>query len=253
MLKFPAIITASSSSPTIVSFADGTPAELAAMLAAHDAGDIDIMDYWSLGDKRTISHSAMAATNVGETHAAQNRSWVIMDTGAQSGYVFSDNTPVHFVVGCEDSFDEVGYMNSTNTNAGSWDSSARRAWCNNELRASFDEDTRALFKQFKTVTAETYNGSTLKTSLDYFALFTEKEVFGTQTYSNATEAAALKQIKYYEVTANRVKKVNGSAVYWWERSPRSDNSYDFCSVYKNGTASIFNASATRGLAPFGCI
>lgn len=252
-ISFPYIYKEKSSPLEIVTWADGTPAQLAAMLQAHDNGLIDITDYWSLGDKRTISHSAMTATNVGETHAAQSKAWILMDTGAQSGYVFSDNTPVHYVVGMEDCFDETGYMNSTNTNTGSWDSSARRTWCNNELRASFDEDTRALFKQFKTVTAETYSGSTLKTSLDYFALFAEKEVFGTRTYSNATETAALKQIKYYEVTANRIKNVNGSATIWWERSPHSGGGTAFCGVTGGGTANFYSASNTKGLSPFGCI
>jgi len=48
----------------IVSFASGTDQELADMLAAHYAGDIDIHDYWSVGDTRTVSLSAMDATYV---------------------------------------------------------------------------------------------------------------------------------------------------------------------------------------------
>lgn len=237
----------------IVSWANGTPQEIAAMIAAADAGKINLDDYWSLGDKRIISHSAMSATNVGETHAAQSKAWVLMDTGAQSGYVFSDDTPVHYVVGMEDCFDETGYMNSTNTNAGSWNSSARRLWCNNELPASLDEDTRALFKPFKVITASENNSDVLTTSIDKFALFAEKEVFGTKNYSRPAEAAALKQIKYYEVTANRVKKINGSAAYWQERSPGSGNSAIFCRVGSGGTAGNDRASVARGLAPFGCI
>ena len=251
-LVFPHIwIPNSGGQVEIVTWADGTPWQIAMMLLAHDHGLIDITDYWNLGDKRTISHSAMPATNVGETHAAQSRTWVLMDTGTQSGYVFSDNTPVHFVVGTEDCFDEKGYMNSSSTNVGSWESSARRTWCNNELRMSLDEGTRALFKPFKTVTASENNSDTLKTSLDYFALFAEKEVFGTNTYSRAAEANALTQIDYYKVTANRIKNVNGSAAYWWERSPYSGSI--FCGVSSKGSASYNDANNTRGLAPFGCI
>ena len=144
-------------------------------------------------------------------------------------------------------------MNSTNTNAGSWHGCARRTWSNDVLPGSFSEKSRNFFKPFKTVTAETYNGSTLKTSVDKFAFFAEKEVFGTRTYSNATEAAALKQIKYYEVTANRIKNVNGSAAVWWERSPYSDDSNRFCIVNSNGSAYYNSAGSARGLAPFGCI
>lgn len=251
MLKCPAIIPKQASS-RIVSFADGTPAQLAAMLALHDAGEIDINDYWSVGDTRLITHSAMPATNVGETHAAQYRTWVIMDTGANSGYKFADDTPVHFVVGTQNSFLETGYMNSTNTNTGSWDSSARRAWCNNELRASLDAGTRALFKQFKTVTAAENNVDTLTASLDYFAMFAEKEVLGTSSYGRLAEANALTQLEWYKTTANRIKTVNGTASYYWERSPRSNNQL-FCAISHAGAGYSSNASSANGLAQFGCI
>jgi hypothetical protein len=251
-LSFPYIYI-QKSSLDIVSWANGTEDEIAAMLEAAFAGTINLSDYWSVNDERVFHHSAMAATGVGESHAAQDQTWVIMDTGENSGYVFEDDTPVHFVVGMKNGFNETGYMNSTNTNAGSWHGCARRTWSNDVLPGSFSEKSRNFFKPFKTVTAETYNGSTLKTSVDKFAFFAEKEVFGTRTYSNATEAAALKQIKYYEVTANRIKNVNGSAAVWWERSPRSDASGSFCDVNSNGTATSNNAGSARGISLFGCI
>lgn len=251
-LLFPYIYK-NNSSVEIVTWADGTEDQIQAMLDAAFAGKINLSDYWSVGDERVIHHSAMAATGVGKSHAEQDQTWVIMDTGENSGYVFEDDTPVHFVIGMKDCFNETGYMNSTNTNAGSWDGCARRNWCNNVLPGSFPTKTRSFFKPFKTITAETYSGSTLKTTVDNFALFAEKEILGTRTHSNTTEANALKQIKYYEVTANRIKNVNGAAAIWWERSPYSDNSDYFCYVGSNGTAHANNASNTRGLAPFGCI
>ena len=56
----------------IVTWADGTYDEIKAMLSAHYAGIIDISDYWSVGDTRTIPISAISATGVGETQSAQN-------------------------------------------------------------------------------------------------------------------------------------------------------------------------------------
>lgn len=237
----------------IVTWADGTEDQIQAMMDADYAGLINLSDYWSVGDKRVIHHSAMAATGVGESHAAQDQTWVLMDTGENSGYVFEDNTPVHFVVGMKDCFNENGYMNSTNTNTKSWDNCARRTWCNNVLPGSFPTKTRNFFKPFKTITVESNGSSTLKTSIDYFALFAEKEVFGKYTYGRPAEADALTQIDYYKVTANRVKKVNGSGAYWWERSPRSLNSARFCNVSTDGEPAFDNASSAKGLAPFGCI
>jgi hypothetical protein len=237
----------------IVTWADGTDAQIAAMIAAADAGKINLADYWSVGDERVVSLSAMAATGVGETHTAQNATFVLMDTGANSGYKDVNDNPINFIVGMKDSLNETGYMNSSSTNAGSWDGCARRTWCNNVFRAAIPETLRGIFKRFKTVTAETYNGSTLKTSLDYFALFTEKEVLGSKMYSNATEANALKQIKYYKVAVNRIKNVNGSADIWWGRSPGSDSKSSFCFFTSTGGTGNRGASDMRGLAPFGCI
>ena len=241
---------------TIVPWSTGTDEEIAAMVAALDAGTLTIAQTgWQVGDERTVSLSAMAATGVGETHAAQTATLVLMDsqhfdlTTATAG----GDTKDHFVVGLKDSLNEKGYMNSSGTNRGSWDGSARRTWCNNVFRDALPAAIKGCFKQFKCVTAETYNGSTNKISNDYFALFAEKEIFGSRSYSNETEAGALSQVAYYATAANRVKKVSGSASFWWGRSPYSSDSSVFCGVNSNGVANYYSASYAGGLAPFGCI
>ena len=146
-------------------------------------------------------------------------------------------------------------MNSSNTSSGSWNGSARRTWCNNVFRNAIPSTLRAIFKQFKTVTAQAYNSSTNQTSVDYFALPAEKEIFGSRTYSNETEFNALFQFDYYKTTSNRVKKLGktGAAYSWWERSPEYVYSGSFCRVNSDGAASSSDASGSRGLAPFGCI
>ena len=146
-------------------------------------------------------------------------------------------------------------MNSSNTNSGSWNGSARRTWCNNVFRNAIPSTLRAIFKQFKTVTAQTYNGSTNQTSVDYFALPAEREIFDARNYCNQTEYNALFQFDYYKTASNRVKKLGktGTAYSWWERSPDYRYSGGFCIVNGDGTANNFNASYSYGLAPFGCI
>ena len=47
--------------------------------------------------------------------------------------------------------------------------------------------------------------------------------------------------------------VNGSAYIWWERSPYSGNSNNFCAVKYSGTADYWGANSSYGLAPFGCV
>lgn len=234
----------------IVSWANGTDKQIKAMIDAADAGEINLSDYWSVGDERTVHLSAMTAGDgLNTAQPEQDVVWVLMN----EGYPGTGNENVHFVWGQKDCLVQKGRMNTSATNSGSWNGCAMRADLNNKYYNALPATFRSCLKQFNVITAKTYNGSTNQTSQDYISLFAEKEIFGTRTYSNATEANALKQIKYYEVTANRIKNVNGAAAFWWERSPSSGYSNYFCFVYSNGDAGSYNASSTRGLAPFGCI
>ena len=244
----------------IVTWSGGTDEEIVAMVAAADAGLINLSDYWAVGDTRTVQLSAMSATGVGESHAARQVDLVLVHAG---GYELADGSTCNFIVGQKDALAAYGYMNSSSTNLGSWDGCARRTWCNEVYKNAIPESLRSIFKQFKTITAETYNGTTLKTSLDYFALPASKEIFGgtatsagsSTSKSNLTEFNALFQFEWYKTSSNRIKKkgTGGSSAYWWERSPNYSKSSSFCYVYVDGTASSSSANNIGGLAPFGCI
>lgn len=236
----------------IVTWAAGTDEQIVAMIAAADKGLINLADYWSVGDERQVTLSAMGATGVGESHAEQTVTMVLMHQGL---YQLVGGGTCNFIVGQKNGFATRGYMNSLDTNDGSWDGCARRTWCNEVYYNAIPDTLRPIFKKFKTVTAETYNGSTNKTSEDYFALAAEKEIFGTCNNSNSTEASALTQFDYYKTEANRIKKQgdNGSNYSWWMRSPYINGSSDFCLVYANGTVNSYGASHNRLVAPFGCV
>lgn len=248
-----------------ITWANGTDEEICAMVALADAGVIDLTDYWSVGDTRTVQLSAMAATGVGESHDAQVVELVLMHAG---GYdlntaVASGRSKCSFVVGMKNALAKKGYMNSSSTNSGSWSSSARRTWCNNVFKNAIPSSLLSIFKQFKTITAETYNGTTLKTNVDWFALPAAKEIYGGTAssagdktkYSNLTEFNALFQFDWYK-TADRKKKLGttNEYTYWWERSPSYDGSHAFCIADTGGGAPYRNANDTTiGLSPFGCI
>ena len=232
----------------IVTWADGTDEQIAAMVAAADAGEIDLSDYWSAGDTRTVQLSAMAADGVGESHAAQSVQFVLSDPGH---FTLASGKPCNFVVNMKDCLKERGFMNSMSTNSGGWNGCARRTWCNNVFRNAIPSGLRPAFKQFKTKAA-TGTGTASTTSTDWFALPSEMEVFGRVTHANSSAERGNTRLNYYETSSNRVKKVNGSAVWWWERSPRSSNSASFC-VVGDGIAYNGYASGVRGLSPFGCI
>lgn len=233
----------------IVSWASGTDEQIAAMVAAADAGQIDLSDYWSAGDTRTVRLSAMQRGAVGETHAAQNVQFVLSDPGH---FTLANGKPCHFVVNQKDCLGEYGYMNSSNTNSGGWNGCARRTWCNETYRNAIPAALRPIFKQFKTRAADG-SGSSAVESTDYFALPSEKEVFGSVEYANFWAESQNSQLTYYKTSGNRIKFVNGRASWWWVRSPYSGNSYGFCAVSIGGREGSYFASNATGLAPFGCI
>ena len=145
---------------------------------------------------------------------------------------------------------EKGYMNSSNTNTGGWTSSARRTWCNSVFKGALPVNLAPIFKQFENKTSAGNQSTVINTDVDWFALPSEIEIFGSTTYSASGEGT---QFTWYETAANRIKKVDGSANYWWERSPRTSNTASFCGVSGGGSAGANGASTAGGLAPFGCI
>lgn len=267
------------------SWSTGTDAEIAEALEKHYAGEVDLTQYWSVGDERTVHLSAMEATGVGESHVEQDVTFVIMnidngdDAITNPNYNYQLVTPINghtrpvFLVGMKDylvngTTSESGYMNSSNDNSGSWNGCARRTWCNNVYKAAVPSTLVDIFKQVKVKTAQTYNGTAIQESQDYFFLPAVAEVFkgdgnfgkggsaGMNTaYSNLTEFNALSRWQYYETTANRVKTAgfSGSASTWWGRSPYYYNSTNFCNVGSNGGANANGASNAYSLAPHAAI
>ena len=237
--------------PKIVSWADGTDEEVAAMVAAADAGKLNLSDYWHEGDERTVQLSAMAGSvvNANESHAAQSVQLVLTDPGH---FTLADGRPCNFVVLQKDCLKETGVMNAQDTNRGGWDACPRRTWCNSVYRNAIPSTLRGIFKQFKVRTAKGPSSGVTE-STDWFSLFSEKEIFGSTTYANSSAESQNTQLNWYKTSSNRIKRVNGSADYWWERSPGSGNTSYFCIVYSGGSAGADRARYIRGLAPFGCI
>ena len=237
----------------IVTWADGTYDEIKAMLSAHYAGLIDISDYWSVGDVRTIPISSISATGVGETQSAQNAEVVII------GFEHDDlvtsvngNSKSAVSLQLKNSLETVGYMYSayTGTDYSLWDGSPRRTWCNGVFKNALPTELVSLIK---TVTKKTwryansgYSGyssyRTQQTTNDDCFLISEFEVLGVQglsadTYGTVGEDGI--QYEYYKTTSNRIKYlgVSGtSANAWWLRS----------SYVGDGGGSLFRYVGTSG-------
>lgn len=234
----------------IVTWADGTDEEVAAMVAAADRGEIKLTDYWKSGDTRSVTLSAMPAScGLPDAHWEQTVEYVLSDPGH---FTLANGKKCSFTVIQKGCLGENGVMNTSCTNSGGWDKAPLRTWCNTTYRDALPAGLKPIFKQFKVTTANgTGSGSTV--SIDYFSLFSEKEVFGTTSCADSTAESANTQLDYFKTPQNRVKKVDGSTYFWWERSPHSRYSYKFCIVNNGGDARSSDADGHNGLAPFGCI
>lgn len=234
----------------IVTWVDGTDEEIAAMLEAHYNGEINLSDYWSVGDIRKASLSPMAATGVGESHEAQEVELVIIDF-EHDDLVSGGKAAV--TVQQRDSLSEYGYMNSSSTNANGWDGCPRRTWCNNVYKKALPATLASLIKTVAKKASAGNKSSTIKTSNDDVFLVSEVEVFGETTYSFAGEGT---QYEYYKTTVNRVKYQGidrATAKWWWERSPRSSEITEFCDASSSGNAGRSLANNTGSLAPAFCL
>ena len=252
----------------IVTWADGTDEEVAAMVAAADKGAIKLSDYWAVGDERKVKLSAMAATGVGETQAVQEVTMVLMNVG---GVTLQNGKECNFVVGQKNSLATYGYMNSSDTNSGSWGNCARRKWCNEVYFKALPEYFQNMLKMMETKTPLAEGaGAEVQTVEDMIALPASAQVWKDDATVVASRGdgysfcaredfnIGLEQWEWFKTPANRVKKQGdtGSACPWWERSPSSTPSLVgqcFCHVVTDGTASAGAATGLIGLAPFGCI
>lgn len=236
----------------IVTWANGSDSDIVEMVAAADNGAINLSDYWSVNDERTVHLNAMSATGVGESHNAQDVVFVLSHVGGKTltTPTASGRTTCSFQFDMKHGLYERGYMNSSNTNVGGWTSCARRTWCNSVFKASIPSTLSSIFKQHKNLTSAGNTSSTIDTTDDWFALRSEIEIFGTTTYSYTGEGS---QVTYYQTSANRIKQSQGANYYWWERSPFSSDPSLFCSVSSVGSADYYNASYSYGLAVCGCI
>ena len=118
------------------------------------------------------------------------------------------------------------------------------------LLNQLSSDLKSVLKFVNKVTSVGNNSSGLETTSDKLFLLSEIEVFGATQYSYAGEG---KQYEYYTAGNSTIKQVNGSANYWWERSPLSVNTNSFCSVYSDGTAIIYSASYSYGVSFGFCV
>lgn len=207
-----------------------------------DWADIDIcgrlgmaQQFFKVGDSKTVN---IGGTNYEVQIIGFNHDDNV--SGGKAAYSFQ-------LVDC---LNQTQQMNTSNTNTGGWNGSAMRG----RMSTYKSQLPAALRNVIKTVKKKSGTGGgsssgTQQTNDDLF-LLSEIEIFGTTTYSVAGEGT---QYEWYKAGNSRIKKVNGSADYWWERSPHSGNTNRVCYVSSSGGANNYNADSSYGVSFGFCV
>ena len=141
-------------------------------------------------------------------------------------------------------------MNSSDTNSGGWTSCAMRTSTMATLLSHLASDLKNAIVKVKKLSSAGNQSTAINTTEDSLFLLSEVEIFGSTTHVKAGEGS---QYEYYQSGNSCVKTVNGSASYWWERSPNGSNSTDFCLVSNIGSAAVTSANWTEGVSFGFCV
>ena len=158
-------------------------------------------------------------------------------------YAAGGTAPLTFQM--HDCYGTTYQMNSSNTNSGGWRNCAMRSTHLPTILNLMPAEVKAAIKEVQKKTSAGNQSSGIQTTNDKLFLLSEIEIFGSTTYSYAGEGT---QYDYYKAGNSTVKNRSGGAGTWWERSPISGNSANFCRVFSNGTAAVTGAGISSGVA-----
>ena len=197
-----------------------------------------VSDYFNIGDTKnvTIGIATYVVEIVGFSHDDK------ADGSGKAGLTF----------GLKDCLNTAYQMNSSNTNAGGWGSCALRATLRGDIWNQLPSDLRGVIKEVTKKASAGNSSSTISSYTDTLFLFAEKEIFGSTSFSVNGEGT---QYARFTTSNTRIKKLNGSATFWWLRSPYSGNTDRFCIVGSDGAASYGGsiASSSYGVAFGFCV
>lgn len=213
-------------SPYKANFADNTWAQI--IDACHKN---QVPDTWVVGSQKamTINGTAYAIDIIGKNH----------DT-----YVNGGKAPLTFQL--HDSYADTKRMNSSATNEGGWTNCDMRSTHLPAILALMPTEVQNGIREVNKLTSAGSQSATINTTADKLFLLSEIEIFGSIVgYSASGEGT---QYDYYKAGNSNAKNYNGSAYYWWERSPSARSSAKFCVVTGESNASHSDANYYFGVA-----
>lgn len=221
----------------IGAFATSTWAEIKAAVQAGING-LDLSEYWAVGDTKSVT---LTTNEVIELQIAGFNH----DT-----YSDGVTAPVTFVM--KDCLNTKAQMNSSNTNTGGYPASAIKTYVETNIYNKLPSDLKAIVAPVKKKCYTTYNQASSLGEANYDVwLLAEAEVFDSVSYTVGNGEGTKYPI--FTDNASRIKKVNGSAYFWWLRSAYSSYSAFFVYVGSDGSVGYNNASNSNGVAVGLCI
>lgn len=201
-------------------FADNTWAQI--IDACHKN---KVPETWVVGNQKTMTINGTAYTIdiIGKNH----------DDYADG----SGKAPLTFQM--HDCYADRKMMNGGSTNSGGWTSCSMRQTDLPAILVLMPTEVQNGIREVNKLTSAGSKSSTINTTADKLFLLSEIEIFGNITYSVSGEGT---QYDYYKVGNSKVKNYNGSANYWWQRSPRIGNYSSFCAVSNSGLADYISAN-----------
>ena len=206
-------------------FADN---DWASIIAACHSGSVP--STWVVGNSKTmtINGASYQVDIIGKNH----------DT-----YTAGGKAPLTFQL--HDCYADKKAMNSSDTNSGGWTSCAMRTTHLPAILSKMPTEVQNGIREVNKLTSAGDQSTTINTTADKLFLLSEVEIFGSTKYSVAGEGT---QYDYYKAGNSKVKKLNGSADSWWERSPNVSSSTGFCRVKSSGLSEGYRANYAYGVA-----
>jgi hypothetical protein len=203
---------------------------------------------WKVGDEKTITLTT-----------GEEVTLVIMGFDHDDLADGSGKAPITF--GMKNLLATTYPMNSSNTNAGGWDSSLMRSSTMATLLSQLPSDLKSYVKSVSQKATAGSESTTITTSSDKLWLFSEVEIDGTTSSGYASEGT---QYDYWKAVSSddrtgitRKKCLSngtGSAYSWWLRSPSVNGNYAFRFIGSYGTPGNNYASGNSYGVCFGfCI
>ena len=191
----------------------------------------NVPDTWSVGDQMTM--------NIGGTD-------YLIDIIGKDHDDYADGSgkaPLTFQL--HDCYATTYQMNDWGTNLGGWTSCEMRTMHLPAILTLMPTEVQSGIKEVNKLTSGGDQSSTVKTTADKLFLLSEIEIFGTIKQSKNGEGF---QYAYYELGNSIIKYLNGTAKYWWERSPRGSKTEDFCCVDAWAGENTGGASSSYGVS-----